>query len=167
MTTETHEGPMGTATLLDINPKIHGAATTVTWWLLQGGWHPAWSQFVLAVVSLRDVDGYPPAKLHYPGATHELQVLALDPGNPPRVHSVPELVEHGIALCGYLQPIDVIHQFIATDDEMTELAELLARACVDGMMTPSTDDAREAIRQGWLSACVKTLAHMRGEEHAK
>lgn len=166
--TTSHVGINGRAVQLDIDSRLPGADTTVTWWLLTGSWHPLWSQFIISVVTLADAPGRPPAKLHFDGATHELVVMAVNPGEPPRQHA-PGLLEVGglAAVGGWLKPIDVVHQFTATDDEMAELAALAARACVDGVLNPSTDDARERLRLEWLQACVKTLAHMRGEEHAQ
>lgn len=164
--TTSHVGRCGSAVELPIDPNVPNADTTVTWWLLTGAWHPLWSQFVITVVSLADVPGAPPAKLQFPGATHELLVVALNPGEPAVQHTPESLVGNGLRV-GWLEPVDVVHQFTATDDEMTELAALAARACVDGALTPSTDDARELLREHWLQACVKTLAHMRGEEHAQ
>ncbi|MDI6911499.1 hypothetical protein [Nocardioides sp.] len=164
---ETFTGPAGTAIRLRIDPAVRGSATTVTWWLLTGPWHPLWTQFVLSVVRLSPVEGWPPAELHFPGATHELLVFALNPGEPPKVHAVETLEAGGFAAVGgYLTPVDVVQQFTATDDEMTELAALCARGCVDGALNPSTDDARSTLREHWLTACVRTLAHIRGEEHA-
>lgn len=163
----THEGPLGTAVHLGIDSRLAGADCTVTWWLLTGDWHPVWSQFVLSVVHLRDCPGREAAQLQFPGATHELVVMALHPAELPARHSPLTLTNGGVrAVGGWLEPIDVVHQFTATDDEMTELAELCARASVDGVLNPSTDDNRVHYREQWLSACVKTLAHMRGEEHA-
>lgn len=160
-------GPAGTAVRLDLDPAVHGIDTTVAWWLLTGPWHPFWTQFVISVVHLRPVEGRPPAHLQFPGATHELVVMALNPGDPPKVHEAATLEAGGIAAVGgYLKPVDVVHQFTATDDEMVALAELCALGCVNRALTPSTDDAREMLREHWLSACVRTLAHMRGEEHA-
>lgn len=134
---------------------------------LTGRWHPAWPQFVLIVVHLREQDGEAPPVLAFPGATHELSVMALNPGDPAKVHTAADFAQGGFrGIGGWLSPIDVTHQFTATDEEMTDLAEMAARACVDGMLNPSTDDAREYLREHWLTACVRTLAHMRGEEHA-
>ena len=167
MSVENFIGPRGRAQKLTINPELPGAATILTWWLLTGGWHPVWSQFSLSVMRLENSPGLPPATLQFPGATHELLVLALNPGDPPRVHAPDDLGRAGLAACGgYLEPVDVVHQFTATDDEMTQLAELCARACTDGRLNPSTDDGRTYYRGQWLTACVRTLAHMRGEEHA-
>lgn len=162
-----HIGPRGTAVKIDIDPTLSGASTTVACWLLNGDWHPVWGQFVITVVTLADLPDVEPAKLQFPGATHELLVVALNPGSPPVKHKAAALAKGGFAgVGGFLTPVDVVHQFTATDEEMVRLVELCVKACVDGAMTPSTDDARETLREGWLSACVKTLAHMRGEEHA-
>lgn len=163
----SYRGPLGEAVHLEVNPELSGASTTVTWWLLTGTWHPVWPQFVISVVSLRPVDDMPPAIFAFPGATHELAVLALNPGDPPHVHDV-DVVQTGgfAAVGGWLEPVDVVHQFVATDEEMTALADLCAQACVDGRLNPSTDDNRAGLRELWLTACVRTLAHMRGEEHA-
>lgn len=164
-----YSGPRGEASQLAIDPDVVGAATTATWWLLTGSWHPLWPQFVISVCRLADIPGVPAAKLHFPGATHELLVVALHPGDGPTpvVHSPETLTSAGFrGVGGWLEPADVVHQFTATDDEMTQLAALCAEACVNGFLTPSTDDARSLYREQWLTACVKTLAHMRGEEHA-
>ena len=154
LTTPTPRNLMNTAS----NPR-HG--TTVAWWLLTGPWHPLWTQFAICVVHLRDTPGLPPAELHYPGATHELLVMALDPSH---VHT-PEGLANSQPL-HYLRPLDFVHQFTATDDEMRELARCLANACAAGQLTPSTDDNRTHYREQWLTSCLRTLAHIRGEEHA-
>lgn len=166
MTDETYVGANGRAQRLTLHPSLQGADTTLAWWLLTGTWHPIWPQFVISVIHLRDVEGREPATLQFPGATHELLVLALNPGEPPKIHDAVKLERKGLKLCGYLEPIDVVHQFEATDEQMVDLAKLAAQACVDGRLNPSTDDAREFYHEQWLTACVKTLAHMRGEEHA-
>lgn len=51
-----YTGPYGVATQLEVNPALAGAETTVCWWLLEGPWHPVWSQFILSVVSLPACD---------------------------------------------------------------------------------------------------------------
>lgn len=164
-------GPSGVATELVVDEATPNADTTLCWWLLEGAWHPLWHQFILCVVRLADVAGKPPAVLHFPGATHEVAVFALNPpgdggtfGAPTR-HPRGVIQTKGLSV-GYLTPVDVVHQFTGTDDELREVTALAARAVVDGLLTPSTDDARERLREAWLSAYVNTLAHLRGEEHA-
>jgi hypothetical protein len=168
MTTGTYMGPFGRAERLTIAPELNVGGGTLAWWLLTGGWHPLWPQFVLHVLSLKPAADLPEPVLHFPGATHELLVVALNPGtNPPRLHAPETLVSGGLAAVGgYLPPEDVAHQFEATDEEMVALAEACAKACVLGLLTPSTDDARTMLRERWLGSCVRTLAHMRGEVHA-
>lgn len=168
----TLTGPRGTATKLRLDRwdgKGNNADATVCWWLLTGPWHPVWPQFVLCALRLAPIPGQPDAVLDFPDATHEINVMALDPGQGHRVtiHGVDPLETAGLAAVGgYLEPIDVHHQFTASDEEIEQVADLCARACVDGILTPSTDDHREHRRMQWLAAIVKTLAHMRGEEHA-
>lgn len=155
----------GVATELKIDPELAGASTTVAAWMLEGAWHPLWSQFILCVVHLREEEGVPEPKLRFPGASHELSVMALPPENGP--HSYETFEKGGFKACGgFLSPIDVSHQFEATDEEMIQLVEFMAEGVVGGRLNPSTDDNRAVYREQWLMAAVRTLAHMRGEEHA-
>jgi hypothetical protein len=138
---------------------------TLLWWLITAPpYHPLWSQYVLSVVTLDEQPGVPAPVLQFPGATHELIVMALNPGDPPRRHTAEDL--ESLAGWGYLTPINVAHQFTATDDEMRQLAELACVGVVNGALNPETADAPSRVREAWLTACVKTLAHIRGEEHA-
>ena len=151
---------------LKINPKLKGATTTVAWWLLSGDWHPFWPQFVLSVMKLDDQPDMPPANLHFAGATHELFVAALPPrwkGDEHVPYKAKELNEGGLP--GFLEPVDVVEQFEATDEEMEQLAELASHACISGLLNPSVDDAREYWREAWLKGAIQTLAHIRGEPH--
>ena len=163
---DRYQGPHSEAVKLALIPGLSGFESTVCWWLLTGSWHPLWSQFILSVVHLRQIEGMKEPLLQFPGATHEMLVFALNPGEPPREHLADLLETKGIASVGYLEPIDVVHQFEATDEEMVDIADWCAFGCVNGILTPSTDDNRLYYREQWLGAVVKTLAHMRGEEHA-
>ena len=156
-------GPCGRAEELAV--PSNRAPATLLWWLITAPlYHPLWSQYVLSVVTLGDQPGLEPATLHFPGATHELLVMALNPGEPPRPHTA-EALQQGKGL-NYLLPVNVAHQFTATDNEMRHLAELACTGVVNGVLNPETGDAPGRIRMEWLTACVKTLAHIRGEEHA-
>jgi hypothetical protein len=166
MSTQVVAGPYGEAHCLEVPAS---APATLLWWLITApAYHPLWSQYVLSVVTLEDVPGTRPATLHFPGATHELGVLALNPGNPPERLTAEELQRRADAGEGfsYLLPVNIAHQFTATDDEMRQLAELACAGVVNGALNPETADAPTRIREEWLTACVKTLAHIRGEEHA-
>lgn len=160
-------GPYGRATRIAL-PDIPKAAQTVAYWLLDAPhYHPFWSQYVLAVVRLDDVPGFPPPVLHFDGATHELHVVAINPeGGTLDEHMLTSVMLSGGSV-GYLFPISVAHQFTATDDEMRSLAAWCAYGVTVGALNPETGDAPAAIREAWLGSCVKTLAHMRGEEHSR
>lgn len=160
-------GPAGSARRLPLDGINNDAGATVAWWLLTGGWHPLWPQFSLSVVHLRPLEGRPPAHLQFEGATHELLVLALNPGSPPRIHRAADVAKGLPNVGGYLTPPDVVHQFTATDEEMVRLASLCAYGCVGGLLNPSTDDSRRYLREQWLASCLRTLAHIRGEVHAR
>lgn len=158
---EIIEGPCGRAEPIraEDRPNDQNMATTVCAWLITSpGWHPLWSQYLLSVIDLADHPNMAPATHHYPGATHELLVLALNPEHGPYTPTS-ENVRH-------LTPVNIVHQFTATHEEMRELAWLAARAVVHGGLNPETGDAPTLIREQWLTACVKGLAHIRGEEHA-
>lgn len=149
----------GTANEVSIQPGVRGSDTTIACWLLQGQWHPHWHQFVLSVVHLRELEGWPPPKLDFPEATHELLVMAIDPSEEP---CTVEELESGQQV-KFLMPIDVAEQFIATDEEMVRVTDLCAQACMDGRLNPSTDDARTFLREQWRISVQQTLEHFRGE----
>lgn len=53
-------------------------------WLLHVPWaHPFWTWYVLHVVSLADVPGFPPSHKFYPDASYQLIVGALHPDSQP------------------------------------------------------------------------------------
>lgn len=158
-----HEGPFGRAEEGEI-PDVPEFAETVCHWLINAPvYHPAWSQYLLVVVRLRDgVPGFGPPKRQFEGTTHELHVVAL---NPDHRLTVAELADPNTR-AHYLTPINIAEQFIATDAEMQQLADLAAQAVVNGHLNPETADAPATIRRAWLTSLTKTLAHIRGEAHA-
>jgi hypothetical protein len=128
-------------------------------------YHPAWSQYSMYVIDLTPRPGYPDASLNFPGATHELVVTTVDPRHGVLdVEQAQQLYRDRVPF--HLTPINIVHQFQATDDEMRQVAWLCGRAVVLGQLNPETADAPTRIREEWLQACVLTLAHLRGEEHA-
>lgn len=169
------EGPYGLAVELPIrdSPEF---SETVCYWLVTGEkFHPLWTQWLLTVARLREVEGLPPVNYQFEGATHEFLITSLNPeygdkditlpsGSPGKQWSGPEAfmdfaVREGLP---YLTPIDVSIQFEGTDDEMSTMAIYACKAIVHGQLSPDQDFRRE-----WKTSLVKTLAHIRGEEHAK
>lgn len=143
-------------------PRVFDAAkspaTVAAWLITAPAYHPAWSQYTLAVIDLLDRPNVPPPVRQFVGATHELLVLTLDPTNGPYAADTEQMT--------FLQPFNIVEQFEATDGEMRDLASLLVQAVVHGYLDPETANGPERIREQWLTSCVKTLAHLRGEEHA-
>lgn len=71
--------------------------------------HPMWNHYLVVCVALKDVDGLPAAKKHFPTATHELMVLALDRDKKP---TYDDDESHHI-----LTPPNYYFQFTATDEQ--------------------------------------------------
>jgi len=159
-----HSGIYGTAVKMDV-PDIPEMAETVCHWLITApAYHPAWSQYLLVVVRLRDLPGWPEPYLQFPGATHELIVITLDPDHGPYTADLPQ--KYATGGLPHLTPINVAEQIEGTDAEAEELASLGAWAIVTGRLEPESSNGPERIRAGWKASMVKTLAHIRGEEHA-
>lgn len=158
---EPVQGIHGDAAPLDV-PATPAAAETVCLWLITApAYHMAWSQYLLIVVRLTDdLPGFPPPSHKFEGTTHELMVWVLDPDHLQTPESANAFVaEH--AMPPFLTPQNVVEQYIATDDEMRQLASLCAQSIVHGVLNPDTDG-----RAAWLPVTTKTLAHIRGETHA-
>lgn len=160
-----HRGTHGQALRLPI-PDIPEAGQSVDHWLLTApSYHPLWSQYVMAVVRLDDVPGFPAPKRQFDDATHELLVVALNPHAGPQTAAT--MAEHArTGAMPYLTPINYADQFTATDEEMRQLASWAAWGVVNGVLNPETADAPALLREAWLTSMVKTLAHIRGEVHA-
>lgn len=139
-------------------PADERTGRTVAWWLIDApAFSHLWSQYLLVVVRLDgEVPGVEAPAAQFDGATHQLMILTLDPGQliaADELHDVtPDTRFHA------LQPLNVVQQFEATDEEMVHLADLSATDIVNG--TEPEDNDR------WLAILVKTLAHIRGEPHA-
>ena len=160
------EGPYGRAVGLEM-PDIPEAAETVCSWLITAPvWHPMWSQYLLAVVRLRDgVPGFVPPVRQFPGATHELLVVTLNPEHGPYTAEGMDRY-HRSGNLPTLSPVNVAEQIEGTDAEATELAKLAVWAIVHGHLEPESSNGAQRIRAAWKSSLIKTLAHIRGEEHA-
>lgn len=155
------QGRHGNAAPLQV-PDVSTAAATVCLWLITApAYHPIWSQYLLIVVRLADdLPGFPPAHHQFEGTTHELMVFALNPDHRQTPDSANACLADE-AMPPFLTPQNIVEQYIATDEEMRQLASLCAQGIVHGALNPDTDG-----RADWLPATTKTLAHIRGEAHA-
>ena len=166
--TETSfKGPYGTAESVPLPDVPESAESLCTWLLTAPHAHPAWSQYFMPVVRLRDgVPGFPPPKRQFPGATHELMVVALDPREGPSTPgNMSRFWDRGDL--PFLTPGNVAHQIEGTDDEARALAAYAAWGVTVGALLPETSGAPSLIRGEWKASLVKTLAHIRGESHAE
>lgn len=134
------------------------APATVTVWFIEApGQSPTWSHYLLSVVHLREVVGVPAAVVNVPGATHEVMLFALDPGQNPE----PGRAESWSPLF----PLNVVLQLeLPNDAAAAELCGLAAQAVVDGLLW--AEPPMSGQREPWRSSLLKTAAHLRGEAHA-
>jgi hypothetical protein len=167
-TEERFDGPYGTAVTWPLGDGPEWAETVCQWLLTAPQGHPLWSQYLMPVVRLRDEPGFPPPKRQFPGATHELLVVALSPEQgpytPENMRRFCEGPQKG--RLPYLTPINIAHQIEGTDEEARHLAACAAWGVTAGVLWPETADAPSRIRGEWKSSLVKTLAHIQGEAHA-
>lgn len=130
----TKQGTHGKAWRLDYS-KWPRAGTTphasIDGWIVEALWaHPMWHSYILSAVHLRAIEGFPPAVINLPGATHEVMLYALDPQHTPQLDRFPKV----------LTPPNFFGQWIAESDEA---AAKKVEACVDeiiaGELSPDTD----------------------------
>jgi hypothetical protein len=159
-------GPLGRAELL-VLPDAPLAAETVRSYLCTlPSWHPLWSQYLVACVRLTDNPDFPPPKRQFSGATHEFLCVTINPED--GIWNGPNWIKR-FAPRGdgkFLTPVNVAEQIEGTDAEADELAKLVAWSLVHGLLEPESSNGPQRIRAEWKTALVKTLAHIRGEEHA-
>jgi hypothetical protein len=164
------EGSFGSAEEIPRPPgdDPEWAETLGSWIITAPAYHPLWSQYNIVCVRLRDnVPGFPPPHRQFPGATHEIMVMALNPEEGP--YRAATFVETCKKLRGlqWLAPGNIAHQVEGTDEEAGQLLRWAIWGVVSGHLNPETADAPGRIRAGWKESLVKTLAHIRGEEHAQ
>jgi hypothetical protein len=160
--TDTITGQYGTAGLVPPGHLTDTPATLAAWIISAPHWHPAWSQYLLAILTLADIPGTRPATIYVPGATHELIVAALNPE--PGPHAALTATN---ATLGLLRPVNIAQQFTATDARARELAALCVRAVVGGVLNPETGDAPDRIRAVWARSIAQTLDHDTDPHHGR
>lgn len=127
-------GSMGSAWRMDLDKLCESAAhraCAVSQWLIFAPYaHPLWHSYALGCITLREVDGFPPAKINLPGATHEVLLFALDPGKPYQTDAHPPV----------LNPANFCGQFIEPSDEAAAARiEATVRDVIEGRLNPDTD----------------------------
>ncbi len=132
-------------------------AGLASWIVHIPGAHPFWSNWMVAVVHLRDVPGATPAKRNYPEAEYEFLILTINPEEHP-TPTVEEALSKGLH---FLHPVDVCEQFHGvTDQDAVRICESAVRASLNGRISPDQD-----FRPIWRAAIQETVKHFREGKH--
>lgn len=109
------------------------------------GGHPFWDHWLMSCIHLREIEGTPPAVMHYSDATHEMMTVALDPG-----YALPN--PEDASMVHYLSPLDFNEQFkVDNDAQAHEVLEVLVVLACDAIISPDVD-----FKQAWTAALWKT-----------
>lgn len=111
-------------------------------WFVNVNWaHPVWNLWLVGVVHLRDIEGVPPPKRHYPDAAYEFGIWSVDPRPLATVPFDPDMGEgHGI-----LHPPDAIVHFHGVDDRRAlMLLDSAVNVILAGRMSPDS-----GFRRAW------------------
>jgi hypothetical protein len=92
--------------------------------------HPAWEYYIISLITLKNIAGVADAKKDFPEATHEVLILALDPGTPEDpILPEPEKPQD----FKWLMPANFVAQTPIGDDELAKkLLRAYAKMCIDG-----------------------------------
>lgn len=144
---------------VDINDAIIAAhvkewgyppAGVRTWYVL-GPFNPVWHWWMVAVISLKDIEGVPPAKKQYPEAEYEFGIYSLSGEVNIDACDKGDLANRGF---GILWPPDVIFHFHGlTDDQASQVCDHAVRAIVSGI-SPDSDN-----RSWWEGSLAATVTH--------
>lgn len=129
---ERHEGPYGWAERIELGPGSPGSVTTlVSWFMHLPNQGLGWDDYLLCLITLADVAGYPPANKRYPEAEYEVLVTALDPSVNPNPKDW--TTWHRMEPVNYVTHFDGI-----SDTAAIQVVDALALACVAGLLPGET-----------------------------
>jgi len=132
-------------------------------WLVEGPFHPVWSQWVIGAVDLREHDGVAPANKGCELVTHEIVICAIHPddtinpgGKSPKQWR-------------WLTPVDFAFQFAAVpladaaaDALAADVVERMVDVICAGKMSPDSD-----YRRRWQRWTVRRFSEMLDERAAQ
>lgn len=150
-----YDGSHGTALrILDRKNFMPNGTCCESYLVYAPGHSVAWDHYLISVVHLREHKGIARATKRFPQATHEMIQYALDPAQNPVPENCKSLV--------HLIPINVVWQFVATDDEAIKLCFLLAAAAADGRMYMEPEGINGA-KEHWATVMKLILPNTRIE----
>lgn len=156
---DSYKGKAGAAgkIRLDNLNRPDQQATLAAWLINAPGQSPAWSDYMVGIIHLRDIPGVKPASINRPGATHELLICALDPAENPDPGDIETIVP--------LSPINAAVQFTGNSDEQAiHIGEQATRAICDGYM-PAEPALSGQGQQIWTDAVDATIEHLKRGYH--
>lgn len=168
----TYTGRHGTASPLWATPHRRGTRDVCAWLITYPRLHRLQHQYVITVITLRDMPGLPAVTRAFPAATYELSVLTLQPAPAP----VGQWKTRDLAATSAVPVVaqTVMIQLDGDDDtEQNTLTGRLARLCTDGLLTPDpayppgatrsiSRPLRRAHAAEWLATTRTTLETIRG-----
>jgi hypothetical protein len=159
-----YEGVNGRAYEGTLPPDRPPVDTTVESWIIHAPRiHPWWTWYALHVVSLSDVPGVPAANKHFPDASHEIMLLALQ--SPPANDNVPD-PEDFHTWKPYMPPNAVVQVKSMTDAQAAEVCKLAARGLVDGALPFEPSDYLGG-HDLWTQSISMTAEHVRTGVHSE
>ncbi len=148
---------MGRGWIVNAPPQKKDQEATLRSWLIYGPWHPMWSAWAISSVHLRDIEGVAPAKLQFPGATHEFLIVSLE--SPPARPDRPD--PDDLNTWHLLMPPDASVQVTGiTDEQAIAICDLMVETILAGNASPDAEN-----RSFWKAMLPRTAAHYAGGLH--
>ena len=121
-------------------------------WYVNGPYHPFWSWWMVAVISLADIEGLPPANKQFPEAEYEFAIYSIK-----GIPDIDALDRGDVENRGFeaiLSPPDVVFHFHkVTDDQAKKICDAAIKHIVAGQSCDSD------YRSHWMEVMSKTVEH--------
>lgn len=124
-----------------------------TFWLVNGPtYHPSWEWWAILVIHLREVEGIASPYKQYPNATHEFQIVTLDPAHEVDIDA---LDKHEVPL-SLMSPPDVVVQFGGVTDAQAAVVAASAAYMICSGCSPDED-----FEEWWMGAVLRGAEQVR------
>jgi hypothetical protein len=158
------QGDHGIAVPVVVPPLPDLAPLLLHWLITAPGYNPTRKQWVIAVTTTADLPGFKPCRLDFVGATHEVIIMPLDPDAGEQTPN--SLMRRLLVRAVPMLPRDAIYvQVTARENEIHDLAPVLAGAIVRQGWSPDVTSDPGNTRGGWREAIERNLATIRSTPH--